>query len=87
LGINSKHIYLVGEVGHIGPMTMTPDMSVFQAIASAGGLSAYANKKHIYILRKDHGKERKIPFDYNKALKTGDDQGITLQPGDTIVVP
>lgn len=87
LAINSKHIYLVGEVGKIGPMNMTPDMTVLQAIASAGGLTPYANKKHIYILRGEPGSKQKIPFDYKKAVKTGDSQGIILQPGDTIVVP
>ena len=87
LGINSKHVYMVGEVGHIGPLAMTPNMTVLQAIASSGGLSPYANKKHIYILRGEPGKQKKIFFNYTKALKTGDAQGITLQPGDTIVVP
>jgi polysaccharide export outer membrane protein len=87
LAVNSKHIYLVGEVGRIGPMAMTPNMTVLQAISSAGGVSAYANKKHIYIIRGEPGKQTKIPFNYTKAVKTGDSQGITLEPGDTIVVP
>ena len=86
-GVNSKHVYLVGEIGHIGPLAMTPEMTVLQAIASAGGLSPYANAKHIYILRGEPGKQAKIPFNYKKAVKSGDMQGITLQPGDTIVVP
>lgn len=85
--INSKHVYMVGEVGHVGPLAMTPNMTVLQAIASAGGLSSYANKKHIYILRGEPGKQKKLFFNYTKAVKTGDAQGITLQPGDTIVVP
>lgn len=87
LAINSKHVYMVGEVGKVGPLNMTPNMTVLQAIASAGGLSPYANKKHIYILRGEAGKQQKIPFNYNKAVKSGNSQGITLQPGDTIVVP
>ena len=87
LAINSKRVYMVGEIGHIGPIAMTPNMTVLQAIASAGGLTPYANKKHIYILRGDVGSQKKIPFDYNKAVKAGDMQGVTLVPGDTIVVP
>jgi polysaccharide export outer membrane protein len=87
VAINSKRVYLVGEIGHIGPLPMTPDMTVMQAIASAGGLTPFANKKHIYILRGEPGKQTKIAFNYKKALKTGDSQGITLEPGDTIVVP
>lgn len=87
LGVNSKHVYLVGEVGKVGPLSMTPDMTPLQAIATAGGLSPYANGKHIYILRTVNGKQQKIPFDYKKAIKDGNMQGVTLVSGDTIVVP
>ncbi len=83
--VNSKVIYVVGEVGKVGPMGMTPGMTALQAIATAGGLSAFAHPKNIYILR---GKEQQhIPFDYKKALKGDPKQEISLQPGDTIVVP
>ncbi len=87
LAINSKRIYLVGEVGKVGPLPMTPGMTPLQAIASAGGPSPYANTKHIYILRTVNGKQQKIPFDYKKAVKVGDMQGVTLISGDTIVIP
>jgi len=87
LAVNSKRVYLIGEVMHVGPLAITPGLTILQAIATAGGLTPYANKKHIYILRGDPGKQQNIPFDYTKALKKGDMQGITLAPGDTIVVP
>ncbi len=85
--VNSKRIFLLGEVGHVGGMSMTPDMTPLQAIAAAGGLTPYANAKHIYILRTENGKQKKIFFDYKKAIKSGNEQGIVLVPGDTIVVP
>ena len=87
LGVNSKRIYLIGEVGKVGPMPLTPDVTPLQAIATAGGLTPYANAKHIYILRTVAGKQQKIPFDYKKALKDGNMQGVTLVSGDTIGVP
>jgi len=87
LGVNSKHVFMIGQVGHVGQIPITPGMTILQAIASAGGLTTYANGKHIYILRGDPNKEHKIFFDYNKAVKKGDMQGVTLLPGDTIVVP
>ena len=87
LAINSKRIYLVGEVGHVGPLPMTPGMNPLQAISTAGGLGPYANAKHIYILRTVAGKQQKIPFNYKKAIKDGDMQGVTLINGDTIVIP
>lgn len=87
LAVNSKHIFLMGEVAHVGPLAIAPGMTILQAIATAGGLTPYANKKHIYILRGEPGKQQKIAFDFTKALKKGDMQGISLVPGDTIVVP
>lgn len=86
LGVNSQRIFLVGEVGKVGPVMLTPGMTPLQAIVTAGGLSQFANSKRIYILRTTAGKQQKIPFNYKQALK-GENAGITLLPGDTIVVP
>lgn len=81
-----KEIFLIGEIQKTGPIVLSAGMTPLQAIAAAGGISPYAKKK-LYILRKGAKGEQKIPFDYKKALKTGDSQGITLMAGDTIVVP
>jgi polysaccharide export outer membrane protein len=86
LGVESQRIFLVGEVNKVGPLMLTPGMTTLQAIVTAGGLTQFANSKHIYILRKVAGKEQKMPFNYKLALK-GDNQGVSLLPGDTIVVP
>lgn len=86
LGVNSQRIFMVGEVGKVGPVMLTPGMTPLQAIVTAGGLSQFANSKRIYILRMVSGKQQKIPFNYKAALK-GENTGITLLPGDTIVVP
>lgn len=83
----SQRIFLIGEVGHVGAVPMTPGMTPLQAIAAGGGLTPFANSKKIYILRNEGGKQQKIPFNYKQALKGEDSQGIALKPGDTIVVP
>ena len=86
LGVNSQRVFTVGEVNKVGPVMMTPGMTPLQAIVTAGGLTQFANSKRIYILRTVGGKQQKIPFNYKQALK-GDNQGVSLIPGDTIVVP
>ena len=86
-GINSQRIFLVGEVNHVGPVQMTAGMTPLQAIATAGGLTPYANSKHIYILRSGPGGQKKIPLNYKQALKGDARQNILLLAGDTIVVP
>lgn len=85
--INSKVIYLLGEVGKKGPVHMTPGMTLLEAISSAGGLTDFANSKKIYILRDQAGKHQKIRVYYKKALKGDPEFNLVLQPGDTIVVP
>jgi polysaccharide export outer membrane protein len=85
--IHSKVIYLLGEVGKRGPIEMTAGMTLLDAIASAGGLSDYANVKKIYILRDQAGKHEKIPVHYKEALKGNSEFNLILEPGDTIVVP
>jgi polysaccharide export outer membrane protein len=87
LAVNSQRIFLIGEVAHVGPIALTAGMSPLQAIAAGGGLTPFANSKHIYILRSTGGAQKKIPFDYKKALKGIDKQDVSLEPGDTIVVP
>jgi polysaccharide biosynthesis/export protein len=85
--MNSKKVYLIGEVGRTGPVEMTPGMTLLQAIATAGGLTPYANAKKIYILRTEGGKQLKIPVQYKQALRGNGALNLTLTPGDTIVVP
>jgi polysaccharide export outer membrane protein len=87
LGVHAKQIFLLGEIIHVGSFPLIPGMTPLQAISTAGGLTPFANPKKIYILRGEQGKQQKIPFNYKKAVKEGNLQGIALQPGDTIVVP
>src|SRR5271165_3529953 len=84
--INSKRIYLVGEVTRAGATTMLPNMTVLQALASAG-MNQFAKTKGIYVLRTENGKQQKLPVNYRKLIKGDVSQNYVLQPGDTIVVP
>ncbi len=85
--INSKRIYMVGEVLHAGATPMLPNMTVLQALSSAG-LNQFANTKGIYVLRTENGKQQKMPVNYKRLVK-GEriEQNYLLRPGDTIVVP
>ena len=82
--INSKRIYVVGQVERPGAYPLLPQMNVLQALSGAGGFQQYANPKKAYVLRGT----QKLPFNYKQALKGEHlDREIILQPGDTIVVP
>lgn len=86
--ISSRRVFLIGEVNRPGPLVLSPSMTVLQAIAAAGGPTAYANQKKIYVLRSEASGQTKLPFNYKEAIKGNNaGQNIALKPGDTIVVP
>jgi polysaccharide export outer membrane protein len=85
--VNSKKIYLIGEINKKGPVEMTPGMTLLEAISSGGGLTDYAKTKKMYILRDENGNHQRIPVNYKDALKGNSALNVALHPGDTIVVP
>ena len=86
--INSRKIYITGEVAKPGTYTLTTPTTVMQFIAIAGGVNNFAKVKDITILRYEAGKQVTFPFDYQAVAKrTKLFQNILLQPGDTVVVP
>jgi polysaccharide biosynthesis/export protein len=86
--INSRRVYVTGEVTRPGAFPLLPNMTVLQALTSAGGFTQFARIKNIYVLRTENGKQVKHPFNYKDVVngKRAEDN-ILLQPGDTIVVP
>jgi polysaccharide biosynthesis/export protein len=86
--INSRRIYVTGEVTRPGAFPLLPNMTVLQALSGSGGFTQFARSKKIYILRTEDGKQTKIPFNYNEVVGgKKPEQNIALQPGDVIVVP
>ena len=86
--INSQRVYILGEVNRAGAYPLLPDMTVLQALSSAGGFTPFANLKKIYVLRTESGKQNKFPFNYKEVVNNkAPDQNIVMRAGDTIVVP
>jgi polysaccharide export outer membrane protein len=86
--INSRRIFVNGEVARAGAFPLLPNMTVLQALSSAGGFTQFAREKKIYILRMENGKQVKYPFNYKEAVSGKNvEQNIILQGGDIIVVP
>lgn len=86
--INSRRIYVNGEVNKSGAYQLLPHMTVLQALSGSGGFTAFARIKNIYVLRNENGKSTRIPFNYREAIKgKNPEQNIELQPGDVVVVP
>lgn len=87
--VNSKRIYMIGALTRQTAVELTQDLRVLDAIAIAGGFTAFAQKDDITILRRQGAGLVEYRFDYD-AFVRGDaplESNFLLQPGDTIVVP
>jgi len=81
-------IYVLGQVKQPGAYTVFANVDVTQALSLAGGLTPFASRRNIVILRQENGKRTAIPFNYSK-MEDGEEleTNITLKSGDVIMVP
>ncbi len=89
LAAEGNSIYVVGEVAHPGKFDMKGPTDVMQALSMAGGLTPFAKKNDIQILRRSpDGQTKTFSFKYGD-VEDGEhlETNILLQSGDTIVVP
>ena len=89
LAAEGNMIYVTGEVAHPGAFVMKSPTNVMQALSMAGGLTAFAKKNSIIVLRNEKdGRNKSLPFEYGD-VEDGEniESNILLQSGDTIVVP
>ena len=68
---------------------LTGPLTVMQLISLAGGLTEFAKKKDITVMRTEaNGKQVVLPFNYSDVAKGKNlAQNVVLKPGDTVVVP
>jgi polysaccharide export outer membrane protein len=86
--INSRKVFVTGQVGKPGPYQLNGPSTVMQMIAMAGGLAEYAKKSKIVVLRTEAGKSVALPFNYEEVVAGKRlQQNVELRPGDTVVVP
>lgn len=86
--VGSKTVYVTGEVQHPGAYPLVGPVDVLQIIAKAGGVTPYAHRRSVFVLRQVNGKKEKLPVNYSRIFHgKNPEQNIGLQPGDTVVVP
>jgi polysaccharide export outer membrane protein len=86
--INSRRVFITGEVNKPGPYPLAGPTTVLQLIAMAGGLRDYANGKNILIMRNENSRQVSMVFSYKDVIARKNlKQNIELKPGDTVVVP
>ena len=86
--INSRKVFITGEVTTPGAYPLVGPRTVMQLIALAGGLTEYADSKSISVMRTENGQPKSFKFNYRDVSRGRNlEQNILLQPGDTVVVP
>ncbi len=85
--INSRKVFITGEVGKPGQYQLGGPTTVLQLIAMAGGLTPFAKTETIAIIRSGANGPVTFTFNYKKAARLEDlDSNIVLMPGDTVIV-
>lgn len=86
--INSRRVFITGQVEKPGPYQVNHSVTVLQLIAMAGGLKEFARGKNISVIRTEGGESVVHHFNYQEALDRKNlRQNIELKPGDTVLVP
>jgi polysaccharide biosynthesis/export protein len=85
--INNFKVFVLGEVATQGALTLRRRTRLLEAIALSGGMSQYADKSNVVLLRYEGGKEIRSRIDYRKVV-SGErpELNVFLKPGDTIIV-
>ncbi len=86
----NKTLYVLGQVKKPSSIPIPPEknMTLLEAITSAGGFTDIAAVSKVKILRMEKGVQRSIEVDVSQITKDGKKQlDITLKPGDVVFVP
>jgi protein involved in polysaccharide export with SLBB domain len=71
-----------------GLRPFSPPLTPLQAIAQAGGMNDFAESSDIFIIRRVDGKQKNIPYNYDKALLGEEpDVDFQLEANDIIYIP
>jgi polysaccharide export outer membrane protein len=82
--IRSRPVFFLGGIVRPGPIQLTQDLTVLQALSAVGGPLTTADLEGAFVLRGD----TRIPVNLLRIMQKGDvTQNVRLQPGDTVVVP
>lgn len=92
--VHSFKVAVIGEVRTPGRFELRSRTTVLDVLAMAGGLTEYADRGHIHILRREGTTTKRIPFAFDKLTSrngngstNGDHENFLVQPGDIILVP
>ncbi len=90
--MRALQVSVVGEVGRPGNYVLEHEAGLLQALASAGGLTDFAHRDRLFVLRGNAGAADKpettrLRFTWQQLVRAeGRAATFRLQPGDVVVV-
>lgn len=81
----SQRVTVDGAVQKPGIFPMTGSVSLLQAVASAQGLTEYADQGSVYVFRLANGKRTASHYDLS-SIRSGKSPDPILQGGDVVIV-
>lgn len=85
--VQSYKVSVVGAVKTPGRFSLRSAATVLEALALAQGLTEFANKERIVVLRQNGATQQRLPFNYRKVADGNEQENFLLKAGDIIVVP
>ena len=85
--IMSAEILLLGQVTKPGAYPLNGNETVIQLITRAGGLTIFADRDAIKVMRREGNRVTEYIVDYDAIIAGDLKQDIVLRPGDRIIVP
>ena len=85
--VHSVKVAVVGAVRMPGHYEVNSTATVLELIARAQGLTEFADRGRIVVLRQNGKATKRIPFNYRKVADGSEQDNFVVQPGDIIVVP
>ena len=84
--ITSSEVFLVGQVAKPGAYPSTGHDTVLQLITRAGGLTIFADRRNVKVVRRENEKVKEYLVDYDAILKGDLKQDLVLRAGDRVIV-
>ena len=85
--VHSVKVAVLGAVRMPGLYEVKSPATVLEMLARAQGLSEFADRGRIVVLRQNGGTTTRIPFNYRQVAEGSEQDNFSVRPGDIIVVP
>jgi polysaccharide export outer membrane protein len=85
--VHSVKVAVLGAVRMPGHFEVKSPSTVLELIARAQGLTEFADRGRIVVLRQNGTATTRIPFNYRKVSEGPEQDNFFVRPGDIIVVP